>query len=355
MAIYHCSAKIISHSTGRTSVAAAAYRSGEKLKNEIDGITHDYTGKTGVVFSEISIPENAPQWCENREQLWNEVEKIEKGKRAQVAREIEIALPVELNKEQQIEVCREYVKTFTQAGMVSDLSIHDKKDGNPHAHIMLTVRPFAADGSWGAKAKKEYILDRKGEKIKLKSGEWKSRKIATTNWNEKETLLLWRQEWERIANVALERAGRYERIHCQTLEAQGIERMPTIHEGATARAIEKKNGSSLRGRMNKRIREMNEKIRQIGREIMHLSIERITVNKKDSLERIRMAREEAKLDNVTEPSAEPNKRYKRNLTVETPRDRLEREAQEEMTALSPKERLQREMQKKREQSRGLER
>ena len=167
MAIYHCSIKIISRGKGKSAVAAAAYRAGEKIANEYDGITHDYTRKGGVVHSEILLPTHAPTEYENRSVLWNAVEQIEKVKNSQLAREIEFALPVELTREQNILLIRDYVNQhFISVGMCADVCVHDKNDGNPHAHIMLTMRPFEPDGFWGNKQKKEYIFDKHGEKLR---------------------------------------------------------------------------------------------------------------------------------------------------------------------------------------------
>lgn len=169
MAIYHLSIKIISRGKNKSAVAASAYRSGEKIKNEYDGIVHDFTRKGGIAHTEILLPQNTPKEFANRSVLWNSVEKIEKSKNSQLAREIEIALPKELNRGKQIELVREYVKeNFVKAGMCADIALHDKNDGNPHAHILLTMRPFNEDTTWGAKSKKEYILDENGEKVKLK-------------------------------------------------------------------------------------------------------------------------------------------------------------------------------------------
>ena len=115
------------------------------------------------------------------------MEKIEKAKDSQLAREIEIALPIELDREQQIQLVREYVKeNFVSVGMCADFAIHDKQDGNPHAHIMLTMRPLEQSGEWGAKSKKEYLLDKDGQRIKLKNGTFKSRKVDTVDWNSQE-------------------------------------------------------------------------------------------------------------------------------------------------------------------------
>ena len=166
MAIYHCGIKIISRGKGKSAVAAAAYRSGETITNEYDGVTHDYTRKRGIVHTEILLPDNAPAEYSDRAVLWNAVEKIEKAKNSQLAREIEIALPVELSLLQNKSLVREYVKKhFVEQGMCADIAIHDTDSGNPHAHIMLTMRPFTEEKTWGDKQKKEYILDPQGEKI----------------------------------------------------------------------------------------------------------------------------------------------------------------------------------------------
>jgi hypothetical protein len=266
MAIYHFSAQIISRSNGSSSVGSSAYRSGEKIENERTGEVHDYTRKTGIEYSEIIAPSNAPEWASDRAKLWNEVEKIEKSKNSQLAREINIALPKELSLEKQIELTREFVKdTFVDKGMVADISIHDTQKGNPHAHIMLTMRPFE-NGEWGAKAKKEYILDKKGEKIKLKSGEYKSRKIDTVDWNKKENLEKWREQWANYANRTLERNGIKERIDHRTLAEQGIERVPQIHVGTHASAMEKRGVQSERGQLNNEIKELNKELENIDKE-----------------------------------------------------------------------------------------
>lgn len=124
------------------------------------------------------LPSHAPPDFQNRSVLWNSVEKIEKSNNSQLAREIELAIPKELPSEQQIKLVREYVKdNFVSAGMCADIAIHDKKDGNPHAHIMLTMRPLNENGEWGAKSKKEYITDKNGERIRLKNGNFKTKKV----------------------------------------------------------------------------------------------------------------------------------------------------------------------------------
>ena len=261
MAIYHLSTKIISRSKGKSSIASSAYRSGEKLYNKRDGLIHDYTKRKDVIYKEIFKPSNAPNWVLDREQLWNEVEQIEKSKNSQLAREIDIALPIELNEKERIELLRKYViDNFSSEGMVADVVIHDKKDGNPHSHIMLTMRPFEENGEWGSKAKKEYILDKNGNKTYSKNGNAKSRKIETTNWNKKETLENWRAQWSIYANKALEKANRKERIDHRSYKDRGIDRLPTRHEGPTVRAMEKKGIKTEIGDINRKIQEENQKI-----------------------------------------------------------------------------------------------
>jgi len=178
---------------GKSAVAAAAYRAGEKIKNEYDGVTHDYTRKGGIFHTEILLPEHAPPEYADRAVLWNAVERVEKAKNSQLARELEIALPRELTKEENITLVREYINQhFVAAGMCADIAIHQTDGDNPHAHIMLTMRPIEQDGSWGAKSKKEYILDEGGERTRLKSGEYKSRKISSVDWNEQSKAEDWR-------------------------------------------------------------------------------------------------------------------------------------------------------------------
>lgn len=155
MAIYHCSVKIIGRSKGKSVIAAAAYRAGEKLYNRETGLTHDFTHKGGVVHREILLPDHAPKEYLDRQTLWESVTKVEKKSNAQFAREVEVALPMEFSRELQLAVVREYVQTnFVSNGMCADVAIHDKQNGNPHAHILLTTRPMKADGSWGQRKKR---------------------------------------------------------------------------------------------------------------------------------------------------------------------------------------------------------
>lgn len=257
MAIYHFSAQVISRSSGRSVVAAAAYRAGERLVDERYGKTYDYT-KKDVAERAIAAPDHAPSWVKNRELLWNAVEAAEKQKNAQLCREINIALPHELSAREQRELLSLYVsEQFVARGMIADVAIHRDNPENPHAHIMLTMRPLNPDGTWGAKSRKEYVLDENGEKIKLPSGQYKSYKVPTTDWDKVETLETWRAEWANYANRALERAGLAERIDHRSLEAQGSDRLPTVHEGVQVRQMERRGIQTDRGDLNRAVAEYN--------------------------------------------------------------------------------------------------
>lgn len=274
MAIYHCSVKIVSRSSGRSGVGASAYRSGQKLYNSYDGITHDYTRKGGIEYSEIMLPDHAPEEYKDRETLWNSVEKKEKNKNAQLSREVEIALPNELSREQQIELIHNYVNdNFVKEGMCVDFSIHSghkhnkSKDfelldqdiniDNPHAHIMLTMRPIDEHGEWGAKSRKVYILDEHGNKIyDKKKRQYKCYKENTTDWDKIETLEKWRENWEIECNNSLEKYGFEERIDHRSYKAQGIDIEPTVHLGK-AHKMEQRGIESERGNLNREIKELN--------------------------------------------------------------------------------------------------
>ena len=271
MAIYHLCIKIISRDKGKSAVAASAYRSGEKIKNEYDGILHDFTRKGGIAHTEILLPQNAPQEFSDRGILWNSVEKIEKSKNSQLAREIEVALPKELDREKQINLVREYVKeNFVKVGMCADIAIHDKNDGNPHCHILLTMRPLNEDTTWGAKSKKEYILDENGEKVKLKNGNYKTRKINTTDWNEQYKAEEWRKAWADITNKYLEENSIQDKVDHRSYQRQGIEQIPTIHLGVSATQMEKKGIATDRGNINREIKHHNKILREISRRIKAL-------------------------------------------------------------------------------------
>ena len=266
IAIYHCSIKIVSRGKGKSAVAAAAYRSGEKLTNEWDGLTHDYTKKGGVVHSEILLPAHAPPAFSDRSTLWNSVELSEKSNNAQLAREVEIALPVELSREEQTRLVREYCSSqFVSKGMIADFNLHDTGGGNPHAHILLTMRPLDEKGAWLPKSKKEYVLDENGEKIRLLSGRYKTRKVDLVDWNNRENAEVWRRAWADLANEYLAQNNRPERIDHRSYERQGIDQIPTVHVGVSATQMEKKGIVTERGELNRSIKAANRILREIRR------------------------------------------------------------------------------------------
>ena len=241
-------------------MAAAAYRSGEKLVNEWDGMTHDYTRKGGVVHTEIMLPSHAPPEFADRSTLWNSVEEIEKSSTAQLAREIEVALPIELSRAEQLALVRAYVKdNFVDAGMCADCAIHDKGTGNPHAHILLTIRPIKENGEWGAKCRKVYDLDGQGQRIP-----------DTTDWNQRGNAEKWRAAWAAYTNRALEAAGRPERIDHRSYKRQGVDKIPTVHMGPAASQMERRGIATEKGNINREIAADNKLLKEIKARITRL-------------------------------------------------------------------------------------
>ena len=258
-AIYHCSIKIIKRSQGRSAVAAAAYRSGQKFINEWDGVTHDYTKKGGVVHSEILLQAHAPPSFSDRSALWNSVEKIEKSRDAQ------------LDRREQIRLVRAYVRdTFVSSGMCADFSIHDKGDGNPHAHIMLTLRPLKENGEWGAKCRKEYDLDGHGRRIRLPGGGFKSHRVNTTDWNDPGKAEAWRAAWAEYTNRALKQKELPQRIDHRSYARQGIEKVPTVHMGVVATQMEHRGFPTEKGAVNREIAAQNKLLKEIKARITRL-------------------------------------------------------------------------------------
>lgn len=315
MAIYHCTCKIISRGQGRSAVGAAAYRSGEKLYNEYDGIEHDYTKKGGVVYSEIMLCENAPKEYQDRQTLWNAVEQIEKSSKAQLAREYEVALPVELSREEQIKLVRDFAKeNFVDNGMCVDFSIHDKEDGNPHAHIMLTTRPIEQDNSWGVKQKKEYILDKNGQKqYDKKKQTYKCKTVKTTNWDSKEFLQRSRESWAEKVNQELKKKSLPQRIDHRSLKEQGVDRVPTIHEGG-ARKLEKRGIKTDRGKINREIKTANGQMQTI--DILTKQTQKEIINIREDIEWNKKHEHIAKIERMLPKATEENKNVLLRLQTE---------------------------------------
>lgn len=311
MAIYHFSVQIIGRQAGRSAVAAAAYRSGEKITNQYDGIVHDYTKKQWITHTDILLPAHAPQEFKDRQTLWNSVEEIEKSSNAQLAREITVAIPTELPSVAQIELIQDFVKnTFVSEGMCTDIAIHNPpvmddlhrpidSNGhptsdiskmtiqNPHAHVLLTMRPLDSKGRWQKKSVIQYICKKGSEEKAFTADEFKSaklegwqkqyryyddhrRKVWLTSseaaahgykrinrtpkttpmgmqnpiiarWNSKECITEWRKAWADWANKYLDKYDIPERIDHRSFVDQGRElEVPTLHMGPSATNIEKR-------------------------------------------------------------------------------------------------------------------
>ncbi len=307
MAIYHLEAKVISRGIGRSAVAASAYMSCSRLYNDYDGVQHDYTRKHRLVYEQVLLPPQAPPEWKDRSVLWNAVEEAEKSKDSRLAREFVVALPVELSKEQNISLISEYVKeNFVADGMCADFCIHDTDGHNPHAHIMLTVRPLDKNGKWQSKTEKEYLCIKEGAEQGFTSAEFKTEQAdgwekqyqyfvgkkkvymppsqaeglervskypkstrygrqnpITERWNSEEQLQIWRKSWADISNKYIEIAKSESRIDHRSYKERGIDEQPTIHEGVYARRIEKSGGVSERCEINRQIKADNKVLREI--------------------------------------------------------------------------------------------
>ena len=309
MAIYHLEAKVVSRGAGRSAVAASAYLSCSRLYNDYDGIQHDYTKKQGLVWREVFLPAMAPPEWKDREQLWNAVEEVETAKDSRLAREFVVALPIELSREEQVELLQEFIREqFVSDGMCADAAIHDTDGHNPHAHILLTVRPLDERGKWQYKTEKEYLCMKNGEERGFTAAEFRAaqnegwekqypykvgkKKVYMTpsaaeaqglvradkhpkstrygrqnpiseRWNREEQLVVWRVAWADVTNLYLERAGRVERIDHRSNAARGIDEIPTIHEGVTAQALERKGIISDRCEINRQIKADSVLLREL--------------------------------------------------------------------------------------------
>jgi len=270
VASVHYAIGIIKRKKGNSSVDAAAYRAAEKIYDHRTGLWHDYTRKTGVVHTEILLPEQAPAMYHDRAILWNAVEHAEPNKNSQVSRDLIVGLPVELDRAAQIALIRDHVqREYVSRGMCADICIHDPKgkDPNPHAHVMFTMRPINPDGTWGDKSRREYVLDRNGQRILLDSGkDWKTRKVALTDWDERENVEQWRKAWERDTNRAYREHGIEQEINMSSYAKQGIDREPQEHMGAKAMGLENKGVRTEKGDRNRDVAERNAARERGGRE-----------------------------------------------------------------------------------------
>ena len=309
MAIYHLGAKVISRGAGRSAIAAAAYMSCSQILNDYDGVQHDYTRKQGLVWQQIFLPEYAPAEWSDRSTLWNAVEANEKTKDSRLAREFMVALPVEMDKAAWQDLLTEFIQdNFVADGMCADVCIHDTDGHNPHAHIMVTVRPLAENGQWQYKTEKEYLCVRDGDEMGFTGAEFKQaqkegwekqyqykvgrkkeymtpsaaeaagfervsktpkstrfgrQNPITARWNSDEQLVLWRSAWADVTNRYLERIGADARIDHRSHADRGILEQPTIHEGVTARAMEQQGFIADRCEMNRQIKADNALLREL--------------------------------------------------------------------------------------------
>lgn len=272
---FHFNISMISRGKSKSAVASAAYTSCEKLTNEWDGVTHDYHNKKGLLHSEIFLPENIPKEFQDRSFLWNSVELNERANNAQLARNFIIALPKELSVEENKKLITEFIQeNFVSKGMIADLAIHegnDEEKKNIHAHIMTTLRPINEKGQWQAKSKKEYVLDEKGEKIKLKSGNYKTRKVELTDWNDRGNAEKWRENFATLCNQYLEKNNLAKRVDHRSFKRQGKEEIPTIHLGASASALERKGIETDKGKINREIKKHNSLVKAIREKIAELT------------------------------------------------------------------------------------
>lgn len=317
IAIYHMSAKVVSRGAGRSVVAASAYLSCSRMYNDYDGVQHDYTRKHGLIFQEVLLPPMAPPEWKDREQLWNAVERTEKTKDSRLAREFVVAIPIELSREAQISFLRDFIqKNFVDMGMCADFAIHDTDGHNPHAHILLTVRPLEADGTWQYKTQKEYLCIRNGEEKGFTASEFKAaqtegwekqypykvgkKKVYMTpsaaqehsyiradkhpkstrfgrqnpvseQWNSEEQLCDWRKAWADAVNHTLQEHQIDARVDHRSFADQGRDEQPTIHEGYHARDMEKKGLISDRCEINRQIRSDNRLFRELKRQAEKLA------------------------------------------------------------------------------------
>ena len=317
MAIYHLEAKMVSRGAGRSAVAASAYLSCSRMLNDYDGVQHDYTRKQGLAWQAVFLPPMAPPEWQDREKLWNAVEEAEKTKDSRLAREFVAALPIELSRQQQIALLQKFVREqFVAEGMCADVAVHDTDGHNPHAHILLTVRPLTETGAWQYKTEKEYLCVKGGEERGFTAAEFnsaqaegwekqyqykvdkkkvymapsqaekcgyeraskypKSTKYGRQNpisarWNSEEHLLVWREAWATAANRCLELAGHAERIDHRSHAARGLEERPTVHEGVAAQALERRGILSDRCELNRQIKADNALLRELKAELKKLS------------------------------------------------------------------------------------
>ena len=273
MPVPHLEIRIVQRSKGSSAVAGAAYQAGEKLFSEYDQKMKNYLYKKEVVYTEVMLPTNAPPGYADRATLWNAAEEVEKQWNSQLARRFVVALPREVPLEMCPQMIQEYCREhFVSKGMCCDFAIHDPDPPghNPHCHIMLTMRAIDENGKWLPKSRKVYDLDENGERIRLPSGNWKSHKEDTVDWNEQYHAEEWRHGWELVQNKYLELAGSPERVDMRSYERQGLDKIPTVHMGAAVCALERKGIETNIGNLNRDIKAANRMMNAIRSTIQNL-------------------------------------------------------------------------------------
>lgn len=286
-----------------------------QIYNDYDGVQHDYTRKLGLVWQKVFLPENAPKEWEDRAVLWNAVEASEKTKDSRLAREFVVAMPIEIPQSWRA-ILSDYIrKQFVAEGMCADVCIHDTDGHNPHAHIMVTVRPLDENGHWQYKTEKEYLCVRGGEERGFTASEYKvaqeegwekqyqykvgrkkvymapsqaenqgyervskypkSTKYGRQNpiserWNSDEQLLIWRKAWADVVNKEMESWHLSERIDHRSHAERGLDEQPTVHEGVAARAMEDKGMIADRCELNRQIKADNALLRELKEKIKKL-------------------------------------------------------------------------------------
>lgn len=319
MNYFHLEAKVVSRGAGRSVIAAAAYASCSRLYNDYDGLIHDYTRKHGCLYSEVFLPQYAPEEWKDRQLLWEAVESVEKTKDSRLARELVVALPSELSLDDWKSMLERFVREQgIDLGMCADVNIHDPypPGHNPHSHILFTMRPLDEHGKWQAKTQKEYLCKRGEEErgftadeIKIAKTEgWekqylyqfgekkeylppseaektkgcirtsktpKSTRYGRQNpvaelWNSEEQLFAWRKSWEMIVNEEQERHGITDRVDCRSHAARGLTEQPTVHEGYHARKLESMGIVSERCELNRQIRADNKLLRELKKQVQKL-------------------------------------------------------------------------------------
>lgn len=273
MANPHFEIKITKRSKRQSAVAGAAYQSGENLFSEYDQKHKDYRKKEGVVYTEIMLPSHAPPEYADREQLWNAVEAVENQWNSQLARRFVLALPREVPEEFYPQMVQDYCNQFfVSKGMIVDFAIHDPKPPghNPHCHVMLTMRAMDEHGEWLPKARKVYDLGENGERIRLPSGDWKSHKEDTVDWNEQYHGQEWRTGWETVQNRYLEMVNSPVRVDLRSYEKQGLDIVPTVHMGAAVTHMERRGIQTNIGNLNRDIKAANRMMSVIRSTIQNL-------------------------------------------------------------------------------------